>query len=127
MRLLLFAALPLALACGCTASQPTLSGGKPVDYWVESLRSSPDAKLRKEAAFKLGNVGPTDSKALPALVSALKDRDAAVRCEAILALVKFGSAALEASAVLAELRQHDHDPRVRTYATKALEKLNEAK
>jgi HEAT repeat protein len=123
MRLLPLAALLVVLG-GCGAPpRPTLSGGKPVSHWAKALQGSPDPKARKEAAFKLGNVGPTDPAALPALLGALKDPDAAVRSEAILALVKFGPAALEAVPALTELRDRDDDPKVRTYAAKALAKL----
>jgi hypothetical protein len=48
-----------------------------------------------------------------------------VRSEAILALVKFGPTALEAVPILTELREHDRDRKVRTYANKALEKLQQ--
>ncbi|HEV3256000.1 MAG TPA: HEAT repeat domain-containing protein, partial [Gemmataceae bacterium] len=94
MRLVTVAVLA-ALLSGCGKPQPTTAGGKPVSYWVEALHDR-DARLRKQAAFKLGNVGPADAAALPALIGALKDRDARVRCEAILALVKFGPDAKEA-------------------------------
>jgi HEAT repeat protein len=120
MRVVLVCFLILLLS-GC-GRPPTQAGGKPVSHWVEALRS-PDAKLRKEAAFKLGNVGDTDPTALPAVIEALKDRDAAVRREAILALLKFGPAAQEAVPTLTELRERDRDPKVRSYAAKALEKL----
>jgi HEAT repeat protein len=116
-------AVLLAFALGCGKSPPTLAGGKPVSHWVEVLHSSPDAGQRKEAAFKLGNVGPTDPTALPAVAAALKDRDPAVRREAIAALVKFGTAAQECVPALSELRDHDTDPKVRAYAAKALETL----
>jgi HEAT repeat protein len=123
MRLLLVVGVPLIVLSGCSKAEPTLSGGKPVSHWVEALRTSTDAKVRKEAAFKLGNVGPADPTACPALVGALKDRDAAVRSEVVLALVKFGSAAHEAVPVLTNLRDHDPDPKVRSYAARALEKI----
>ena len=116
-------ALLLALLAGCSEPQPTLTGGKPAGHWVEQLGVNPDAKVRKEAAFKLGNVGPADPTALPALTAALKDRDAAVRREAILALVKFGAAARPVVPALIDLRDHDRDPKVRGYAVKAVEKL----
>ncbi len=120
----LLVALPLVLLIGCSRqSPPTLAGGKPVSYWVQALQSNPDAKVRKEAAFKLGNVGPTDPTAFPALVGALKDRDSRVRSESILSLLKFGTAAQEVVPTLTELREKDHDPKVRDYATKALERL----
>ena len=121
MRLLTLVFLLLFLN-GCGRSAPTLAGGKPVSHWVEELHN-PDAKLRKEAAFKLGNVGITDAQALPALLGALTDPDATVRCEVILALVKFGSAAREAVPKLLEYHEHDPDPKVREYAGKALAKV----
>ena len=66
------------LAAGCNRAQPTLAGGKPVTHWTTAIRD-PDPKVRKEAAAKLGNVGPADPSALPALMGALKDPAAMVR------------------------------------------------
>jgi HEAT repeat protein len=107
---------------GCGKKPPALAGGKPVPYWIETLHNA-DPRLRKQAAFKLGNVGPADAEALPALIAALKDRDAAVRCEVILALLKCGPAAVEAVPALTDLRQRDPNAQVRRYAAKAIEKL----
>jgi HEAT repeat protein len=108
---------------GCNKG-PILAGGKPVAHWVQAL-NDPDAKVRKAAAIKLGNVGPADATAFPALHNALHDGDADVRCEMILALVKFGRKAKEASASLDELRLHDPDAKVRDYAAKALAKFDQ--
>jgi len=107
-----------ALLSGCGKAQPTTAGGKPVGYWVEALHDR-DARLRKKAAFKLGNVGSADAAAFPALLGALQDTDAGVRCEAILALVKFGAAAREAIPALAAATK-DRDAKVRAYAAKAV-------
>jgi HEAT repeat protein len=109
---------------GCGKASPTLAGGKPVSYWIQAVHD-PDPRVRKEAVFKLGNVGTTEVGALPAVTEALRDRDAAVRREAILALMKFGDDAQTAAPVLTDLRQHDRDAQVRSYATKALDKLQE--
>ncbi len=114
--------LLLAVCGGCGQSPPPLAGGKPVHYWVEALHH-PDARLRRKAVSKLGNVGPADAEAFPALVAALRDRDPAVRCEAILALLKCGPSAAEALPVLTELRQRDPNPQVRRCAARAVEKL----
>lgn len=119
---LLFLAIVVS---GCGKAEPTLAGGKPVGYWVQALKD-PDARLRKKAAFKLGNVGSADATALPALVEALKDPDAHVRSEAILALLKFGPDARDALPVLAQLRQRDPNGQVRAQAGKALAKLQNA-
>jgi HEAT repeat protein len=122
MRPILFAAILVCL-CGC-AGTPTPDTGKRVQHWVEALRG-PDARQRKEAAFKLGNLGRTDPDTIvPALIGALKDADAGVRCEAILALTKCGPAARDAGPTLAELRRRDPEARVRDYAAKAIVQLD---
>jgi HEAT repeat protein len=113
-------------ACGCGRATPTLAGGKPVNHWIEALQS-PDAATRKHAVAKLGNVGPVDPAAFPALLGALKDRDGGVRREAILAVMKCGPDAKEAVPVLTELKQKDRDAQVRTYAARALASLAEVK
>jgi len=95
-----------------------MNGGK----WAEALHD-PDAKVRKKAAFTLGNIGPSDPEVLPALIGALHDTDAGVRCEAILALLKVGPDAEDTVPALTELQQQDSDPKVREYAANALEKL----
>jgi HEAT repeat protein len=109
------------LFSGCKGQLPPDTGAR-VRHWIEALRG-PDARLRKEAAFKLGNLGLTDpATVVPALTGALKDTDARVRCEAILALVKCGPAAREAMPALNDIR-NDPDRQVRAYAGKALKKL----
>jgi HEAT repeat protein len=103
---------------GCGTSHPPLAGRK----WADIVRA-PDAKLRRKAAFTLGNIGPSDPAVIPALMGALQDRDAAVRCEAVLALLKCGVEAKPAVPVLTQLGQRDPDPKVRSYAVRAAERL----
>ena len=124
MRMLVLIVLALA-ATGCGKPRPTLAGGKPIEDWVKALQH-PDAKMRKIAAMKLGNVGSTDPAALPALLGALKDRDAGVRCDVILALVKFGPDAKDAVPAIDHVRKNDPNAKVRDYAAKALEKIDSA-
>jgi HEAT repeat protein len=126
MKRVLMMTVVAVLAAGCGEAPPTLSGGKPMSHWVEALRG-PDAKLRKTAAFKLGNVGPTDPAVLPALLAALKDNDAGVRSEAIVALMKCGPDAREAVESLTDLRRRDPDARVRNHAARALQKIEDDK
>ena len=126
MRRLVVVAVLCGLLVGCGQTQPTLSGGKPLEHWVQALKD-PDARVRKEAASKLGNAGPANSAVLPALIAALRDSDPKVRCEVILALVKFDADAKEAVPILTELQKSDCDARVRTYAGEALEKIQKRK
>ncbi len=113
------------LGCGCQQQpQATLAGGKPVQYWLTMI-TDPNPKHRKEAAFKLGNVGADEPLALPALIKTLDDSNIAVRKEAILAVIKFGSEAKQAIPSLQKL-QNDADVQVRNYAMKALEKIRKS-
>lgn len=121
MKRLVFLILLLSLN-GCAKAQPTMAGGK----WASVLHD-PDANVRKKAAFTLGNIGPSDPAVLPALIGALTDADAGVRCETILALLKYGPAAKEAIPELTQVQEKDRDPKVREYAAKALDKLKEGK
>lgn len=117
MRRILVAVLLMALS-GCDQAPTTTR----VNYWLEALHA-PDAKLRKEAAFKLGNLGTTDAAVVPALRGALTDANPAVRREAILALLKCGPDAKAAVPIFTDLRQRDPNAQVRRYAAKAIEKL----
>ena len=112
MKRILIIALAVPLLAGCVGEQAPQAGGKPVRYWIKALKSS-DPKLRKTAAFKLGNVGPTDPAILPALLEALRDPDARVRCETILAILKFGPDAKEAIPALDQAQRQDRDAKVR--------------
>jgi len=107
---------------GCGQAQPTMAGGKPVSYWLQALHDS-EARQRKKAVCKLGNVGPANPATFPALITALKDPDGGVRCEAILALSKLGAGAGEAIPALTQVKLHDRNRQVRSYAAKLLEKL----
>ena len=110
---------------GCGDAQPPLTGGKPISYWVDASRSA-DAPVRKQAVFKLGNAGPVDPAVLPTLMAALADKEARVRREAVLALLKMGDDAKQAIPLLLDMRAKDRDPKTREFAAKALQKLREA-
>jgi HEAT repeat protein len=118
----IFFLILLVLLSGCSRAQPTMAGSK----WAEALHA-PDARVRKKAAFTLGNIGPSDKMVLPALIGGLKDADAAVRREAILGLLKYGPGAREAIPELTEVQEKDRDTNVRAYAARALDKLREGK
>jgi HEAT repeat protein len=116
----------VSLLIGCSQPKTMLAGGKPVNYWLKALQS-PDPKVRKTAVRKLGNIGSADAAVLPAINGALKDPDATVRCEAILALLRSGPGANQAIPTLREMQGTDRNPQVRSYAAQALAKLQGAK
>jgi len=114
----------LAAATGCgRGDAPTAKyfSGEPVAHWLEAA-NAPDPKVRKKAVEVLGNVGPVDPGAIPALIAAVKDRQAAVRDAAVLALSKIGPPAASAMDVLTEAAK-DRDATIRAHARSALERI----
>ena len=87
------------------------------------LRAMQDPKSRWMAVVALGEMGAIARDAVPALIEALEDGDAAVRWDAAKALGKMGPAAASAvPALAAALHEHD-DVIVRQYAVAALGKI----
>jgi len=78
----------------------------PASYWLKQIRHR-DAANRYQAAYALGEMGPSVQGALPALIKALDDPHVTVRWEAIKALARFGPAATDAVPML---RDHLNDP-----------------
>ena len=123
MRTMLVLGL-VAIAAGCHREKvPTEKyfSGQPVAHWVEELKSG-NSRARKKAVDVLGNVGPADPAAIPALTRALKDPDTAVRDAAVLALSKIGAPAAEARPALEELTR-DPSPTIRGHAVTALDRI----
>jgi HEAT repeat protein len=120
-KVLVIFCFSIVLCPGCGANdQPIRAGGKPVEHWLKVRRDS-DPKVRKMAVVKLGNIGPDDAAVRLALIEALRDRDSAVRCQAVLALVHGGTEP-EIKAAL-ESATKDKDSKVRGYAVDALKQL----
>jgi HEAT repeat protein len=108
---------------GCSRkTAPLQSSGRPVAEWLADLSSS-DPKVRKKAVQSLGHVGTADPAALPAVIGALKDREATVREAAVLALLVVGPSARDAIPALMEVRDKDAVPKVRQEAGKAIERI----
>jgi len=118
----LIVVLTLASAGCARKSGPVTAGGRPAAEWAGDL-ASPDPAVRKKAARELGHIGAADKAAVPALVGALKDRDAGVREAAVLALLAIGPPAAEAAPALTEVRDRDPVPKVRQEAGKAVDRV----
>jgi HEAT repeat protein len=118
----LYLLLALFVLAGCSADPPR-SGGRTAGYWAEVLQQ-PDVELRRKAATKLGPLVLIDNAALPALLGALKDADAAVRKNAARSLgIYSGPKGPEVLPALRELQQNDRDADVRKVAGEAIVKL----
>src|SRR5262249_22746252 len=117
----------LALSCviipAMTRAQETAFLGKPTARWVEEL-ASPDARVRRSAAFALGKGSGLAVYTVPKLVRALKDPDAGVREAAASSLGESGPAAWQpAYPVFLEILPGDTNPRARRSAAFALGNL----
>ena len=110
---------------GCAKSPELLSvSGKPIEFWLDALNApNTDAKQRLKAVRALSNVGSAHPKAIPALIEALEQTDAAVRGEVVLALLKIGPAAKEALAALERISESDKDTKIRDFAKEAIKAI----
>ena len=117
----------LALSsCGRSdAPKEKYYGGETVEHWLDGIKSG-DPKVRKKAADILGNIGPSDARAIPALIEAVRDKDPKVRDAAVLGLSKIGPPAAAAEAALREATK-DKDASVRAHAVAALDRVRGAK
>ena len=79
--------------------------------------------MQARIRLELGHIGAADKAAVPALVGALKDKDAGVREAAVLALLAIGPPAAEAAPALAEVRDRDPVAKVRQGAGKAVDRV----
>src|SRR5262249_29264244 len=73
--------------------EPTYQGMS-LSNWIATLQN-PYSQIRAKAAAALGRMGPAAKDAVPALVEALKDKQAEVRVQASLALAAIGDAAVQ--------------------------------
>jgi HEAT repeat protein len=108
------------LACGGC-------GGKSTDELITDLKS-PDApdRDRTVAVRMLPRRKGDAAKVVPALIAALKDKDAGIRWDAAIGLGYFGDQARDAIPALQEAT-HDRDPRVREGASVALSRIDPAR
>jgi HEAT repeat protein len=124
-RLALLLAAVLMVGCGRdTGPKELYFSGETVGHWLSAAKS-PDPKVRKKAVDVLGNVGPADPAAIPALANAVRDKDPAVRTAAILALSKIGKPAAAALPALRDATK-DVNPTVRAHAATAVGRVGGA-
>jgi len=98
--------LILALTTGGASAQDAAGGqpvarGRPLSEWIADLKSAAPA-TRNAAAYEIAGLGPAAKPAVPALIEALDDPDAAVRFPVTVALGEIGP---EAAAAVPRLKQ----------------------
>ena len=86
-----------------------------VNHWIANLKST-STEDRRIAAQTLGTIGPRAKEGVPALIIALKDREAVVRHSVVYALAQIGAQAVPA--LITALK--DRDTEVRRSAASAL-------
>lgn len=113
----------LGVGAGCAKQEAQLQSahGQSVEYWVKETKQ-PKPKARIQAIRVLQSVGAADPAAIPAIIRALKDRDAKVRDAAALALLNVGPPAEEAVDAL-NAAKADQDATVRMHAEAALNRI----
>ncbi len=117
-------AAALALATGAEAQQPTepFLDGRPLSAYLTDLADAAAPYTRNNAAYSIARMGPAAKSAVPALIRALKDPDAAVRFPVCIALREIGPDAREAVPALTEALE-DRSDDVAAMARRALIKI----
>ena len=99
--------LILALTTGRASAQNAggpkepVSRGRPLSEWIADLKAAAPA-TRNAAAYEIASLGPAAKPAVPALIEALDDPDAAVRFPVTVALGEIGP---DAGAAVPRLKQ----------------------
>jgi HEAT repeat protein len=103
------------------APRPTEDELKEIRQLMRRVVRGPHPSLRSEAATALGNYGRKAEVAIPALVTALKDRDVSVSSTAAVALGKVGGESRDAVRALVEALERD--PSLAMSAAEALGRI----
>jgi len=117
-------AAALALAGSAQAQRPAepFLDGRPLSAYVADLSDAAAPYTRNNAAYSIARMGPAAKAAVPALIRALKDPEAAVRFPVCIALREIGPEAREAVPALTEALE-DRSDDVAAMARRALIKI----
>lgn len=115
---------PLAAQDSSTASsrgEPS-SRGRPLSAWIADLKA-PAPHTRNNAAYEIAGMGPAAAAAVPALIEALDDEDAAVRFPVTVALGEIGPAAAAAVPKLKQVMEEDINDEIAAGARRAIRRI----
>jgi len=112
------------LTQGAEAQKPTepFLDGRPLSAYVVELSEAAAPLTRNSAAYSIARMGPAAKAAVPALIRALHDPEAAVRFPVCIALREIGPDARDAVPALMETLE-DRNEDVAAMARRALIKI----
>jgi HEAT repeat protein len=127
---------PLALATflatsGALAQTPQtkvkepISNGKTLSQWIAELKA-PAPQTRNAAAYEIAGMGPEAVRAVPALIEALDDPNAAVRFPVTVALGEIGPGAKAAVPRLQQMAEEEINDEIAASARRALRRIDPA-
>ena len=90
------------------ADADTVYHGRPLSAWILDLKA-PAPQSRNGAAYAIGSMGAAAKAAVPALIEALSDPNAAVRYPVCVALREIGPPAADALPKLEEVLDDQND------------------
>jgi hypothetical protein len=117
--------LILALTTGGASAQNAagdkepVSHGRPLSEWIADLKAAAPA-TRNAAAYEIAGLGPAAKPAVPALIEALEDPDAAVRFPVTVALGEIGPDAAAAVPRLKQMMFEENNDEIAAAARRAI-------
>ena len=117
--------LIIALTTGGASAQNAAGGkepvsrGRPLSEWISDLKAAAPA-TRNAAAYEIASLGPAAKPAVPALIEALDDPDAAVRFPVTVALGEIGPDAVAAVPRLKQMMFEEINDEIAAAARRAI-------
>jgi HEAT repeat protein len=105
-----------------TASKEPVADGRTLSEWVADLKA-PAPQTRNAAAYEISGMGPAAAAAVPALIVALDDSEAAVRFPVTVALAEIGPAAKDAVPRLKKMMAEEINDEIAASARRAVRRI----
>jgi HEAT repeat protein len=118
----------LAITTGSASAQNDAGGkepvsrGRPLSEWIADLKAAAPA-TRNAAAYEIASLGPAAKPAVPALIEALDDPDAAVRFPVTVALGEIGPDATAAVPRLKQMMFEEINDEIAAAARRAIRRI----
>jgi HEAT repeat protein len=107
---------------GAPAGPEPVSHGRSLSEWIAELKAQAPSS-RNAAAYEIASMGPAAAPAVPALIEALDDSDAAVRFPVTVALGEIGPAAEAAVPRLQRMMFEEINDEIAAGARRAIRRI----